>query len=312
MFFIFACLLSLSARGQSMARIAEDPWDKNDILTNYGNPVFENGGHVAGSDNNTEVQWSDNWGRLRLDRNDDQSPFIAYRFVIGQLNSNSDLFHSTMDDVELAAGFHLGTFAGWKVSTILGAGYDSTHPFVNEKGIFGIGDVTAVHRIDDQNSILLAVDYAGNNAFLPDVPLPGFAVIHHDKNLDFTLGFPVSQIEWRPIPKVKIRANYAVPYAGGVDVEYLPWKHFGFYGNAANVFQGVVIAKEDSVDRQFFQMRRVELGVRVKFSPLVDAGIGIGYAFDQSISDGYDVRSLRGVAHLTNEPYISVVLHGRF
>jgi hypothetical protein len=76
--------------------------------------------------------------------------------------------------------------------------------------------------------------------------------------------------------------------------------------------QGIVIAKQDTIDRQFFQMRRVELGFRLIYTPLVDAGIGIGYAFDQGFSEGYDVRSLRNIAHISNEPYISLVLHGKF
>jgi hypothetical protein len=51
--------------------------------------------------------------------------------------------------------------------------------------------------------------------------------------------------------------------------------------------------------------------VRFIFDPLIDASIGIGYAFDQSFSDGYDVRSLRPVAQISNEPYIAIIVHGR-
>jgi hypothetical protein len=308
------CAISVSARGQSMARVALNQWNANDYAITYGNPIFESSGHVHGADtnDNVEVQWSDNWGAIRLDNHDQDSPFIAYRFLIGQMNADSPLFHSTMDDVELAAGFHLGTYAGWKVSTMLGAGYDSTHPFVNEKGIFGIGDITAVHAINDQNSLVLAVDYNGNNAFLQDVPLPGFAFVHHDKKLDFMLGYPDSNISYRPIDKLRIQASYSVPYTASIDAEYVPWQHLGFYGMVGNTMQGIVISKENTIDRQFFQMRRVEVGVRVLYTPLINAGIGIGYAFDQGFSEGYDIRSLRTLAHISNAPYISFVLYGKF
>jgi hypothetical protein len=307
-------MLSLSARGQSMARVAQNDWNASDYAVMNGNPIFETGGHVVGIDrnNNTQVQWSDNWGAVRLDNTDQDSPFVAYRFLVGQMNTDTPLIRSTMDDVELGVGLHVGTLAGWKISTILGVGYDSTQPFVNEKGIFGIGDITAVHTIDAQNSFLLAVDYNGNNAFLPDVPLPGFAFLHHSQQMDFTVGYPDCKIEYRPIDKVKILAAYSVPYTARITAEYLPWEHFGFYGSAGNTMQGVVLAKQDSIDRQFFQMRRAELGLRVIFTPYVNAGVGIGYAFDQGFSEGYDIRSLRSIAHISNEPYLSIVLHGKF
>jgi hypothetical protein len=309
---VILLIVSSFARGQSLARFAQEEWNGRDFVATYDNPVFEMGGHVDGSQYTERVQWWDSYGRIRFDRKNEDSPFAAYRILTSDFNTHSPLIHATMDEFDLAVGVNWGTICDWKISSILGAGYSGTHPFVDEKGIFGIGDVTAVHPIDEHNSILLAVDYGGNNSLLPDVPLPGFAWVHHHPHLELMLGFPVNRIEWQPISKLKITANYIVPYTGSVDVEYLPWEHFGIYGNASNFFQGVVIERQNSINRQFFQMRRVEAGVRIVFNPLIDAGVGIGYAFDQTISQGYDVRSMRGVARISNVPYISIVLHGRF
>ncbi len=309
---ILICFAGASLHAQSFARVAQEPWNGKDFVATYDNPIFENGGHVTNSNYTERMQWWDSYGRVRFNKQDAESPFVAYRILTSDTNTQSPLIHSTMDEFDVAAGLHLGTIADWKISTMLGVGYSGTHPFLNEKGLFGIGDVTAEHAINDQNSVLLAVDYAGNNGLLPDVPLPGFAWIHHDEKLDVMLGFPVNSIEWRPVSKLKIAANYTVPYSGNVDVEYLPWEHFGFYADGSNFFQGIVIAREDTIDRQFYQMRRIEAGLRIIFNPLVDAGVGIGYAFDQTFSQGYDVRSMRGVARISDEPYISIVLHGRF
>lgn len=305
-------LLNLSAFGQSLARMNQLPWNGADFVTTLDDPILENAGHVSNSNYDERVELWDSYGRVRLNRNDPESPFLGYRILTSDMYTQSPLIHSTMDEFDLAAGFHIGTFDNWKISAMLGAGYSGTHPFVNEKGVFGIGDITAEHPINDQNSLLLAVDYAGNGDLLPDVPLPGFALMHHDDRLSFMLGFPVNRLEWRPIPALKFNAEYTVPYTGSINAEYLPWQHFGMYANAANFCQGFVIGGENSIDRQFFQMRRVETGLRVVFNPLVDAGIGIGYAFDQTFSRGYDVRSMDAVAHFSNEPYLTLVLHGRF
>ncbi len=303
--------LAQSAMGQSLSRFAQLPWIPGDFTSTYDNPVFEPAGHVSGSNNSERVQFWDSFGRVRINKNDPNSPFFAYRVFTSNLNSDSTVIRSTMDEFDLAVGMHWGQIADWRISTITGVGYSSTQPFVNEKGLFGIGSITAEHSVGDNDAVLLSVDYAGNDGLLPDVPLPGFAWMHHDEHWEVMLGFPVDRVIWQPIPKVKIMAEYQVPFTGRFEAEYLPWEHYGFYVGASNWMQGIVIAKEDSIDRQFLQMRRVEAGLRVVFNPLVDVGVGVGYAFDQTISEGYDVRSLRGLAHLSNEPYLTLEIHGR-
>ena len=59
-------------------------------------------------------------------------------------------------------------------------------------------------------------------------------------------------------------------------------------------------------------MRRVEAGVRFIFDPWIDASLGIGYAFDQSFSTGFDVRNLTTFSRISDEPYLSLVLRGTF
>ena len=105
---------------------------------------------------------------------------------------------------------------------------------------------------------------------------------------------------------------HQVPYSCDLDMEYHVAKHFGFYSDAGNFFQGIVRSDGDITNRQFFQMSRVEAGIRLTFDPIFDSAIGIGYAFDQTISNGFDVRDMQGVGHLSNEPYLSFIVRGRF
>ncbi|HSV12732.1 MAG TPA: hypothetical protein VLI90_00630, partial [Tepidisphaeraceae bacterium] len=215
-------------------------------------------------------------------------------------------------------GLHLGQLDGWNVSTMLGAGYSSTHPFVHTTGIFGIGHLLFERPIGERDSLVLSVDYEGNGGLFPDVPQPGFAFVHRDERLDYVLGYPLSKIAWRPMPALELSANYVVPFSADVNAEYRVAKHVGVYANAANFFQGFVVARSaqnptgDITNRQFYQMRRVETGVRLIFDPLVDASLGIGYAFDQGFSRGFDVRDLTPFSHISNEPYLALVLRGTF
>ncbi len=300
------------ARAQSNARATYDPWAGNDLAVTFDHPIEELGGHAKSAPTDTQVFWWDSFGKVRLDRHDSNSPFIGYRILTIDAGTDSRYIRSTMDEFAFSVGLHLGQVAGWNVTTVLGAGYSGTRPFLNEKGIFGIGDLMIDHPLNDNTSLVLAADYAGNGGLLPDVPLPGFAVVHHSPGLDFTLGFPLNRIIWKPIEQLELTAEYSVPYTARLNAEYRIQKHFGVYANAENFFQGFFVERGDVTTRQFYQMRRVEAGVRIIFDPLIDVGIGVGYAFDQDFERGYDVRHLSSISSISNEPYIAVVLRGTF
>ena len=306
------CLFSSGAMAQYFGRLLGQPWNDDDRATTYDHPMIEDGGHVPNGSSDTSVFAWDSFGRVRLDLKDQDSPIVGYRVLTIGLGTETPAFKASMDELDLTYGMYLGQVDGWKIGTMLGLGYSSTHPFVNTSGIFGIGHVTAEKAIDANDSFLLAVDYEANGALLPDVPLPGFAFVHRTEHLNFLVGYPLSYVAWTPTPKWEVTAQYQVPYSWDLDAEYHAIKHFGFYSDAGNFFQGVVRSDGDSRDRQFFQMSRIEAGIRLTFDPIIDSTIGIGYAFDQTISNGFDIRDMHGVSHLSNEPYLSFIVHGRF
>jgi hypothetical protein len=306
------CLLSSGAMAQYFGRLLGQPWSDDDRATTYDHPMIEDGGHVNNDSSDTSVFAWDSFGRVRLIRQDQDSPIVGYRVLTIGLGTETPAFKASMDELDLTYGMYLGQVDGWKIGTMLGLGYSSTHPFVNTSGIFGIGHVTAEKAIDANDSFLLAVDYEANGALLPDIPLPGFAFVHRTKALTFLVGYPMSYVAWSPTPKWDVTAQYQVPYSWDLDGEYHVAKHFGFYSDAGNFFQGVVRSDGDITDRQFFQMSRVEAGIRLTFDPWIDSTIGIGYGFDQTISSGFDIRDMHGVSHLSNEPYLSFIVRGRF
>jgi hypothetical protein len=305
-------------RAQSFVRYTLDSWTEDDLAETFDHPIIELGGHVTNAPSDTQVFSWDSFGRVRFNRHDANSPFAAYRILTIDSGLDSGVIKSTMDEFDLALGLHLGEVRGWKAGAIFGAGYSSTHPFVHTSGIFGIGHVTFERPIGAIDSLVLSLDYEGNGGLLPDVPLPGFAWMHHGAKVDSMLGFPMSHVVWRVTDPLEITLQYTVPFTADVDVEYRLARHVGLYADAGNFFQGFVVAPSagagagDITNRQFYQMRRVEMGMRLIFGKLVDASVGVGYAFDQQFSRGLDVRDLRSVGQLSNEPYLAVVLRGRF
>jgi hypothetical protein len=300
------------AGAQTMARYTLDTWQDNDIAETMDHPIVAMGGHVNNDSQGTQMFHWDSYGRVRINRDDADAPFFGYRVLFIDAATHSPLIRSTMDEFDLAVGLHLGQIGDWDLSTMLGAGYSSTHPFENSDGYFGIGHLLAEYHYDDNNSFLLSGDYEGNGGLFPDVPLPGFAFIHHEDKLDYMVGYPMSSIKWRPMDKVEITAQYNVPYTAELDVEYRLAKHFGLYSDSGNFFQGFATRNGTLDNRQFFQMRRTEMGVRFIYDPWVDASLGLGYSFDQGYSSGFDVRDMRPLTHISNEPYLGFMIRGRF
>jgi len=311
-------VFSSVSHAQNMGRYAIEPWFERDFVQTYDHPLIQSDGHVNGAPSDTSVFFWDSFGRVRTSRDDANAPWVGYRILTIDLGTDSRYVRSTMDEFDAAVGLHLGETPGRKNSTVLGAGYSSTHPFTHSSGIFGIGHLLAEKQIDDHQGLVLSVDYEGNSSFLPDVPLPGFAYVWQSPKVQAYVGYPQSKAIWKPSPKWEVSAGYTVPYTADVDVEYRAWEHVGFYANAGNFCQGVVTASRDGVpegditNRQFYQFKRIESGVRFIFDPWVDAAVSVGYAFDQTVSTGFDVRDMQGFAQLSNQPYIAFVIRGRF
>ena len=126
--------------------------------------------------------------------------------------------------------------------------------------------------------------------------------------------YPMMSAHWHPAPKWDITAQYTVPFTADLDIEYSLAPHYGLYCDMGNFFQGFLPGTPNSniENRQFFQMKRAELGVRFIFNPWIDATVGGGWAFDQEYSAGFDVRNMTPLGRITNEPYMAFLIRGRF
>src|SRR5882724_9564008 len=69
------------ARGQSMAHLTLDPWHERDLAETYDHPMVQAGGHVNGAPSDTQVFAWDSFGRVRLNRDNPDSPFVGYRIL---------------------------------------------------------------------------------------------------------------------------------------------------------------------------------------------------------------------------------------
>ena len=87
------------------------------------------------------------------------------------------------------------------------------------------------------------------------------------------------------------------------------------FAGYAHFFNGFFLDDVPKTDRLFYEMNRVETGVRFEGTIVgfyVDAALTVGYAFQQNFYRGFDARNLDSFSSISDEPYLGIVLIGRF
>lgn len=307
------------ARAQTTAALTTKPWQGGQFGETLDRITYQEQGHVKGEgDRDVQAFFWDSIGRFRFSKTDPDAFSLAYRYLDINFDTNSNNVPDTLDDMSLAAGIHLGDFGdGWHASTVLGLGYSSDNLFADANGLYGIGHLLVQRKLSDTDSLVLGVMYDGNSGLFPDVPLPEFAIAHYTPELTYSIGFPQSSLRWLIADNLAVSLGYMMPYTGDVRLEYTIGNGFSVFGDYQNFFQGFYLDGQGREDRIFYEVRRAEVGLRYQ-NPDVYKGLGLdialtaGYAFDQQLSRGFDVRDRDVQAELSDGPYIGLVLVGTF
>jgi hypothetical protein len=321
-FRLAACVVPLCtvARAQTDPRMAVDPWPTPQAWgETHDDMLYQGQSHLKGEAGaKAQVFWWDSVGRFRLNAEDPRTPVLGYRYLTMNFDSNSRVLPDTFDEVSLAAAFHLGEFSGGGLSVLLGAGYSGDNPFADSEGVFGVAHLLWQRRLNATDHLVLSLDYNGVSALYPDVPLPGFEFVRRDGPLRVELGFPRSALAWSPDDALTLEAAYEAPYTADVMADYKLGGGVSVFGRCANFFNAFRLNDEPQTNRMFFQMSRAEIGVRYVNPHLVfdwayvDASLSVGYAFEQHVSGGFDVRDLHPLGEVSDVPYVGFALRGRF
>lgn len=311
-------LVAPVASAQTDNRLVLGVWDEKAWGETFDQFNFQFDSDVKDTDDTASVFFWDSIGRFRLDSSTADAWHIGYRYVTVNFDTDSDTLPNHLDEVSVAVGIRLGQVSGGKLSTILGMGWSGDHPFADSEGIFGLAHLLWEKPLNKTDSLVLSIDWDGAGAFLPDVPLPGFAWIRRQENWRVQFGYPRSALTWELMENLKLDAYYMVPYTGDVTLDYALTKNWHLYGEASNFFNGFRQDDEPATNRVFFEMSRIEAGIRFMHGDFVlkgayfDMGLSVGYAFHQQFFNGFDVRDIDQTAELTDAPYLGLVVRGKF
>lgn len=255
-----------------------------------------------------DLTWFEGHGRVRLDIGDPDSPAFGYRYVHLDLDTNDPrIMDDTLTDVAASAGFTLGEWEGWDVQLVAGMGFAGDSAFDDSEAVYGLGYLYGSKDLSENETLLLGVAYDGNRMIFPDVPLP---LIEYQRRvsdeLNFAVGLPYARVFWRPAEQWVITAAYFAPTTFEANVTYALTEEFRLFAALENHLEAFHAQNAGEHDRLFVQQRRVEAGVLWVPCEWLEVAVAGGYAFDQEIEIGFDVRDTSGVADLSDEAYLRV------
>jgi hypothetical protein len=311
---LLAGLAVTPVRGQTNSALMVRPWPTDQFSQNVFSYSFfpETDTDTAG-DHDAQLSRFEAGGRFRVEPVRGALSF-GYTADHLEIDSPDPALPSRIIDVTAAAGIGLGQFQGWEVALTAGIGYAGDTIFDDSDALYAVASAVASYDFDSQRSLLIAVDYDGNRAFMPDVPLP--AIIYQwqvDDALHLGIGLPRGTLRWQPPDeRFAVRVIYTVPVDFQVNAEYFVTDEWTAFATFDSRYIAGELHDTRRNDRVMFFQRRLEAGAQwapCDYAELIIAG---GYAFSQEFMRGFDVRDTHDEVELDDSPYIRFAVNLSF
>ena len=319
-FWLLAMLASLAitsqaALAQTGPSLMLKPWDsKPTMAETYDEPIFIYGGHIKESGGSIGILQYDSFGRIKPQKDLERPDFsIGYDINVVGVDSYYQSLTTGYADVSIALAYHVGELAkDWDLSVMVGGGQSNDDHFDNNDAYYGIAGAAVTHIIDDQSSLAVGISYSGNRILLPDVPLP-YAMYTRQlaEHLKMEVGVPYSLIEWEPVTDLTLSAGYTFPYNFALKSNYVFNENWSIFGDCTRTVSGFYL-NDQGTNRIFYDLSQVKAGVRFIYGKWIDVAGGVGWAFDQQFSGGYQYSDTNIVATPTDTPIIFIRVQGTF
>lgn len=297
------------AMAQSGASLLLAPWQDGDSVELQADGFLQNRGDVREPGGESiRINTFEASGRFRFDPNQEHSPAVGFDVYHLELDHNDAGLPERLSDQSVGVAFGITRWDDWELGATVGFGFAGDRPYSDGDAWYATGNLVASRQLDERTTLQLALNYDGNRSILPDVPLPGFAWNRRASDtLSYTLGIPYNAVRWQPLPQLTLDARHSLLYTINFTATYdvVPEK-FAIYGGFYNRYNGFHINDDDRNRRVFFQQRRIETGVNFTGIERWKLTAAVGYAFDQELRRGWDVRDLSTPTKFSSEPYLKL------
>ncbi|WP_145075335.1 hypothetical protein [Poriferisphaera corsica] len=299
-----AVLASLAASGMAQAEVGPGlllkPWSEETQVetVNGGFTIFDN---ETGQEEDISIAYISSSSRMKLDKYD--QPKISVGYTANSLIVDSDVagLPGGLNNYAVAMAYDIGQVSDdWRLGYTVGMGTANDGHFQNTDSYYAMGSFAGTYMIDEQRSLVVGLTYDGNRDILPDVPLPFVQFNHYvSPQLQYMLGF-YNRVNWQPNESFKLTAGSGLFPGGqiiGADVKasWLISERIETFVSFEQMTEGFY--KDDRDDRRlFYRFNAAKVGVNYTLENGVNIEGGVGYAFNQSFSEGFDVRTLDKIA----------------
>ncbi len=305
-------LLTLTASAQTDSDLLFAPWNTKTFLELRSEALFANPGRIDGKSSDRFWQLSSQ-GRVRLDNSHEINPSLGFNWFHLDTGSNDPRIPRQLDDTSVAFATPIGSADGWFAGILAGLGYAGDNAFANHRAYYGLGQFYVGRQLHPNEDLLIILDYNGNRAFFPDIPLPGVA--YHRKfsdNLDVVVGFPDSSVRWKPIDALTLRADISMFSSVDLEARYRVAKGLDLFAGLIDQEQPFYVDGESRTHRLFFEQYRAQVGVAWEPLPGFQFQATTGYLFGRQFSQGFNDFDASKIANLSDEPFVALSLELKF
>jgi hypothetical protein len=296
--------LTASALAQAGPALVLTPWTPEQLLeTQTRVYLFGDSDTDAGADFDLAVYSGS--ARARFDKHNPHGPAVGVDVIFMDIDTPDMRLPDQLTDQRLGAGLRLGEWGGWAIDAVGGVGFAGDSPYDDDHAWYAHGSIIGSYTVDDSRSWIVSVNYDGNRAVFPDLPLPAVAYrVQASDELSYTLGLPTSGIVWTPTEQWRIGLSYLVPFDFAANVNFALTEDFHLFGTLDSHTHAFHIDGARDHDRVFFQQRRGEGGLRWVPCAWFEIELAGGYAFDQEFTRGWHVLDDADEIEIDPMPYL--------
>lgn len=313
--------LSSSAHAQTGADLLLGSFGENQNYSMSLNGFFLQDGHVKEDDGDAQLMIYNSSGRWKLDLEgvipgiNRAQPRAGFNFTMVDLVDRDDaILPSQFMDASFGVGLGIAKGDRWQAGLSVAIGYASGSAFDDANAWYGKADLAVGYVLNEREKIGFVLDYNGNRTFMPDVPLPGVIytrVISDQITVD--VGFPYSEIVYKPDETWTFRLRYVIPDGGEAEVIYALNRNFGIYASFQQQNEAFHWDElENSNDRVLFSQTRAEVGIRTTYNDRFSFLLAGGYSFNTEFETGWDTRDTEKLAEISDEPYLRIGFELKF
>lgn len=318
---VVACVAG-GAQAQTGAALLMQPWQRlgeGEAASQArfeidGSARFQGESDIDDTDEDLRLYLYESAGRVKLVDEPGAQPAIGYEVLHIDLSTDDPALPTRLSDSSVAAA--VGTRRGdWEFGLVGGVGYAGVTPYSDWHSTYFLADLIASYRIDDRSALQFNLNYNGNRNILPDVPLPAISYFRNSEveGLRYVVGFPYSNVNYRPDARWEFDLRYSVPLSFEARVGYNLAENLQIFGEFDAFTRGFWIEDDPGDnDRLFFSQKRLELGVEYGARQGIDLVLAGGWAFDQEFESGWDLRDTDEVREVDSAFYLRVAFDVAF